>query len=320
MATNRTVGGRYRLATRVDGSRSVQIFNRRSLLPVIEMAVGAMHPGGTAGSSRPAGPNSRLDIRKGALQTLTRFAPGSVKMTWMVDVPGAAEHCVQRARGVDVPSRAFHGPTCTATHQPPDPGKGSSLLAEPSTRTRQQHPSLAMGRWDGKLGRAHGLVPAPSEERFGPNHPGRKRPNGFESGSSSCSIASAATEDGIMATRRSTARSCGHMCRRQPWRSSPCRTIAATRWSYRVCDSPAERCSERALCRRRCADFVCLRTYGVATAALEQTAIELSAEADPGSPWDGDDAVCAYRYPRTRGIQILETMSGRHSARRPLAS
>jgi len=29
--------------------------------------------------------------------------------------------------------------------------------------------------------------------------------------------------------------------------------------------------------------IVCLRTYGVATAALEQTAIELSAEADPGN-------------------------------------
>ena len=218
-----------------------------------------MHPGGTAGSSRPAGPNSRLDIRKGALQTLIRFAPGSGKMTGWWMSRGAAEHCVQRARGVDVPSRAFHGPTCTATHQPPDPGQGSSLLAERSTRTRQQHSSLVMGRWDGKLGRAHGLVPAPSEEGSVPiTQAGSGR---TDSSRGAVPVRSRLPRRRMElwqpgGLRPEVVAICADDSHGAPRHAGPSQPPGGHTESATV----AERRSERALCRRRCADY-CVPSY-----------------------------------------------------------
>ena len=74
-----------------------------------------------------------------------------------------------------------------------------------------------------------------------------------------------------------------YKCRRQRWRCSPCETIATIQsWfeAWSSCKRMSRASAPSPPLRSR---IICLLKYGVATNALEQTALGMSAQADPGN-------------------------------------
>ena len=220
----------------------------------------------------------------------------------MVDVPGRHRTLRSMRSRADVPSGPFYSAACTTHHRPPDPDEGSSL------RAVQRSASNSIQAWPWVEGTASWVEPTAwcllLLKKVRSQSPSPEADERIRVGEQFLFDRVCRDEGWTMATRKSTARI---------WPYVPTtavallamRTIAAIQSSCGVW-TVAERCSERALCRRRCAHY---RLPSRVWSRDEYTRTDcrrvVGSGRSRGSPWDRDDALRACRYQRARGIQVL---------------